>query len=63
MVGVVGRIPASFALAVWLARVRELTLPRMLGLFAMLTLSTWVAIDGVVFGFSGLAECRDPDFE
>ncbi|PYR03956.1 MAG: hypothetical protein DMG00_24975 [Acidobacteria bacterium] len=35
----------------------------MLGLFAMLTLSPWIAIDGVVFGFSGLGARRDPNFE
>jgi hypothetical protein len=56
-------IPASFAVAVWLARVSELTLARMWALLAVLTLSTWVAIDGVVFGFSALGACRDSNLE
>jgi hypothetical protein len=56
-------IPASFAVAVWLARVSELTLARMWALLAVLTLSTWVAIDGVVFGFSALGTCRDSNLE
>lgn len=56
-------IPASFAIATWLARARELTAPGRAALFAILTLSTWVAIDGIVFGFTGLGACRDPNDE
>jgi hypothetical protein len=56
-------IPASYAIAVWLARVRDLSLTRALTLFAVLTLSAWVAIDGAVFDYSGLGACRDASNE
>lgn len=56
-------IPASFAIAVWLARARTLTLPRQAALLLALTLSFWVAVDGALFGYSGLGACRDPNYE
>jgi hypothetical protein len=56
-------IPASYAIAVWLARVTELSLTRLVALFGVLTLSAWVAIDGAVFDYSGLGVCRDVSHE
>jgi len=55
-------IPASLAIAVWLARVHELTTGRLALLFVILTLSVWVAIDGAAFGYAGLDACRERDF-
>ena len=60
---VVASLPASLAIAMWLARARELTPGRRVLLFTVLTLSAWVAIDGAVFGFAGLGACRDPNNE
>jgi len=60
---VVASLPASFAIAAWLVRARELTTARRALLFAVLTLSAWVAVDGAAFGYSGLGTCRDPNHE
>lgn len=59
----IASVPASFAIATWLANAPHLRLPRRLGLFAVLTLSSWVAIDGAVFGLAGLSACRDVNYE
>jgi hypothetical protein len=55
--------PACLALAVGLAGRRQSTLRALLLMFAALSLSAWVAIDGVVFQMSGLGVCRDVNFE
>ena len=56
-------IPASLALALRVSRPNRLrTAPLAVALLA-LTLSSWVAIDGVVFDLAGLGTCRDPAYE
>jgi hypothetical protein len=56
-------IPASYAIAVALADVDSRRPRARLALLAIVTLSSWVAIDGVMFGLAGLGLCRDPTFE
>jgi hypothetical protein len=55
--------PACLALAAGLAGKRRATLSALVALFAALSLSAWVAIDGVVFQLAGLGVCRDVNFE
>jgi hypothetical protein len=56
-------LPASLAIAWWLTGHRQLTAAKRAVLLAVVTVSAWVAIDGVVFGYSGLGACRDPNLE
>jgi hypothetical protein len=58
----VASIPASCALAIALHRFHDLNLPRRFAVFAALTLSAWVAIDGAVFEMAGLNLCLDDTF-
>ncbi len=60
---VVASLPASFAIAWWLPRLKDLATSRRLALFLVLTLSAWVAIDGAVFGSVVLTTCRDARYE
>jgi fibro-slime domain-containing protein len=55
--------PACFGLAVALAGRRRSTLTALLVLFAVLSLSTWVAIEGVVFEPSWPDVCFDQNIE
>lgn len=57
-----GSIPASFALAVALARPSG-SLGGSAGLLIILSLSFWVGACGAVFGFAGLEDCRDAALE
>ena len=56
-------IPASLALAIRLYRPDRTRTASLAVTLAVLTLSSWVAIDGVTFELSGLATCRDPAYE
>src|SRR5438067_173362 len=56
-------IPASLALAIRLYRPDRMRTASLAATLAVLTVSSWVAIDGVAFELSGLATCRDPAYE
>lgn len=51
-------VPASLAIAVRLERLRESSLPSLFALFAILTLSVWVGINGAIFDQQDLGICR-----
>jgi hypothetical protein len=55
-------IPASFALAVSLARANP-SIGRSLLVLTLLGLSFWVGVSGGVFGLEHLEDCRDPQWE
>ena len=55
--------PACLGLAVALTARRRATLPALLALFAALSLSSWVAIEGVAFEPSWPEVCFDHNFE
>jgi hypothetical protein len=50
--------PACLAVAIGLSAKPRSTLPALLALFIVLTLSSWVAIEGVMFDLSGLDLCH-----
>ena len=56
-------IPASLALALRIAARDRARAASLAVTLAVLTLSSWVAIDGVMFELSGLAACRDLAYE
>jgi PA14 domain len=53
-------IPASLALATRIYEPARLRTASLAATFGVLTLSAWVAIDGVAFDLAGLGTCRDP---
>jgi hypothetical protein len=59
----VAAIPATCALAIALQRIGAYPVSVRFGVLAVLTLSTWVAIDGAVFDLAALDTCRDEAFE
>lgn len=56
-------VPASLAIAVRLQQLRESPLPSLFALFAVLTLSVWVGINGAVFDQQDLGICRPVEYE
>jgi hypothetical protein len=55
-------LPASLAIAAALHNVRSATMPRLIGLLAILVLACWVAIDGAVFRQANLSLCRQKHY-
>jgi len=56
-------MPACLALAVRVVHRDRARAASLAVTLVVLTLSSWVAVDGVMFELSGLATCRDPAYE